>query len=889
MSIRNLDALFAPRSVTLIGASARQGSLGHVALNRLRSGGFQGRLSLVNPKYRDIDGMPVAASVDDLQDVPDLGIIVTPAQTVPDIIADLGAAGSRAAIVISAGFDPALRQRMLDAAQPHLLRIIGPNCLGFQVPHIGLDASFAHLAPAKGGLALLSQSGAIVTAMLDWAAARGIGFSVTASLGDMADIDVGDMLDYLAADRQTKAILLYLEQVTDARKFMSAARSASRAKPVIAVKAGRSAAAARAAASHTGALAGSDEIYDAALRRAGIIRVTDLEEMFDAAEALSRVRPVASDQLMILTNGGGAGVLGADAAAAAGVDLAVISAETRARLDAILPATWSGANPVDIIGDADAARYSSALETLLKAPEADLVLVMNCPTGLASSLQAAEAVVAVKRVTDRPKPIFATWLGEATSAAGAAALAAANIPVFRTPAQAVRGISYLTGYRQSQRQLMRCPPATSEEEPADREAALCIINDVIGEGRTILTEPEAKDVLAAYHIPAVETRIVASPDEAEAAARDMLNGGGDARLAMKILSRDISHKSDVGGVHLDLASPEDVRIGALAMLSRITAEAPDARIDGLVLQPMIRRPGAHELIIGLNDDRVFGPVVLFGAGGVSVEVVADKALSLPPLDTMLAGDMIDRTRIGKLLKGYRDRPAANRTAIEHVLVRISQMAAELPSVVELDINPLLADDQGVIALDARIVVKPGQAVSRLAIRPYPAEWTTDAICAKGPVLIRPIRPADEALYPDFIDRLSKQDIKFRFFGAFSHASHEQIARFTQIDYARAMAFIAIDPQDGSLLGVSRLAADPNYETAEFAILVRSDRQKEGIGRALMRQLLDYARAEGIQTLQGDVMTENTPMQILCSAFGFQHDQTAGSRGQMRFVARLKAA
>lgn len=873
MSIRNFDALFAPSAVALIGASAREGSLGAVVLERLRKANFSGRLDLVNPKYDRIGDLPCARSVAALAAPPDLGVIVAPARAAPGIVRDLGEAGARAAIVISAGFDEALKRRLLEAAQPYLLRVLGPNCLGFQAPGSGLDASFCHLMPAPGGIALLSQSGAIVTSMVDWAAARGVGFSVTASLGDMADIDTGDMLDWLAADPKTKAILVYLEQVTDARKFMSAARAASRVKPVIAVKAGRSAAAARAAASHTGALAGADDVYEAALRRAGIVRVDDLEELFDAAAALARSRPLGGARLAVLTNGGGAGVLAADAAAAAGVELAPLSDAITRRLNNALPATWSGANPVDIVGDADAERYEAALAALFDEPEAEAILVLNCPTGLASSAEAATAVARSVGERKTGKPVFAAWLGEATAAEGARKLEAADIPVFRTPAQAVRAVSYLARHRAGQIELMRTPPAAAEGATQKREEARQIVDDAIRAGRSLLTEPEAKAILADYGVPTVECRIVASPEEAEAAAEDLLaaNRGPDGeksdRIAIKILSRDISHKSDVGGVHLDIASPTSARVAAATMLARVASAAPGAIIDGLVVQPMIRRPGAHELIVGLSTDRVFGPVVLFGAGGVSVEVVADKAVSLPPLDEFLAGDMIDRTRIGRLLGGYRDRPAADRKAIISVLLRVAQLAADIPEIAELDINPLLADPTGVIALDARIVVKPDGSGPGFAIRPYPSEWE-DAAKADG-FRLRPIRPADAALYPGFLEKITKRDLLYRFFGAAAQADPAQIARFTQIDYARAMAFVAVDAASGDLLGVSRLAADPDYELAEFAILVRSDRQAEGIGRALLLRLIEYARAEGIGALNGEVMRGNDAMRRLCENFGFK--------------------
>lgn len=882
MTTRNLDALFDPGAVALVGASGRAGSLGAVLLDRLRPFGEARQLGLVNPKHDRIGDLPCVPRATDLPFRPDLGVVSAPAAAAPRIIADLGAAGARAAVVISAGFDAKLRQAMLDAARPHMLRIVGPNCLGFQAPGIGLDASFAHLAPRVGGLALLSQSGAIVTSMLDWAEARGIGFSTTVSMGDMADVDVGDLLDWLALDRGTKAILLYLEHVTDARKFMSAARAASRVKPVIAIKAGRSAAAARAAASHTGALAGADDVYEAALRRAGIVRVHDLEELFEAAEALARLRPPMVENLAILTNGGGAGVLAADAAAEAGVPLARFSDETLARLDAALPAAWSRGNPVDIIGDAGRDRYAAAMEALLAAPETDAILVMNCPTGLASSLDAAEAVVGTLGGA-RAKPVFGCWLGEATAAAGARLLEQAGAPVYATPVQAVRGVGHLVRHRRAQAELMRAPSSGAEDVALDIGAARRIVEDVLAEGREILTEPEAKAVLSACGVAAPACRVVAGAEEAEAAAADLMAGGAE-RIAIKILSREITHKSDVGGVRLDIASPADARAAAAEMLTAVAAAAPGALIDGLVVQPVIRRPRAHELIVGLSDDRVFGPVVLFGAGGVSVEVVADRAVALPPLDDALAGDMIDRTRVGRLLKGYRGTPAADRGAIIDALIRIGRLAAEIPEIVELDINPLLADAEGVLALDARIVARAPRRANRMAIRPYPADWNREETINGRAIRIRPLRPVDGALYPAFRKRISDEDMRMRFFAAVGAGTPEQIAWLTQLDYERAMAFVALDPEDGGILGVSRLAADPEREEAEFAVIVRTDRQGEGIGGALMRRLIDYARAEGIGALTGEVMAGNRPMIGLCRKLGFTVTGGDGADGIAR--ARL---
>lgn len=875
MTIRNLGALLSPRSVALVGASGREGSVGQVVTERLAGGGFAGSVSLVNPKYATLSGRPCVATLGDLEEAPDLVVIVTPPHTVPDLIAQAAAVGARAAVVITAGLSADEKGKMLRAAQPATLRILGPNCLGLQVPPIGLDASFAHSTARPGNVALLSQSGAIVTAMIDWAASEGVGFSVVASLGEMADVDTGDLLDHLAGDPKTKAILMYLEAVTDAKKFMSAARIAARSKPVIVVKAGRSATAARAATSHTGALAGLDAVYDAAFKRAGILRVEDLSDLFGAASVLSRIAPLASDRLAIVTNGGGAGVLAVDALAQSVAQLADLSADTMARLDAALPATWSRANPVDIIGDAGPARYRAALEAVMADKGTDAVLVLNCPTGLSSSTEAARAVAETVQ-TRGAKPVLAAWLGGEGASSGGRPLREAGVPHYRTPREAVRAFDHIVRHQKAQRQLTRVPPSVHQRAAPDREAALGIVETALAREQSLLNEVDAKALLAAYQIPTVPSTIASSPQDAAMVARTFLDAGGpDGAVVAKILSLDITHKSDVGGVRLNLTTPAEVFDATAAMLQRARELRPDAVIDGVVVQPMVRRANAFEVILGIVDDATFGPVILFGAGGTAVEVVADKALGLPPLDAVLARDLLDATRIGRLMKGYRDRPAVDLGATVDAMIALSHLAADLPQVAELDINPLLVDTDGIVALDARVRLTPAPPVGaganpRLAIRPYPMGWEREAPVrgGAGTITIRPIRPQDERLYPEFLSRVTMADVRRRFFAAFSNFDHDQIARFTQLDYTRAMAFVALDPADGALLGVARLHADPDHVAAEFAVLVRSDRQGEGIGRALMDHLIAYARDDGLGELYGSVLASNREMLRFCQAFGF---------------------
>ncbi len=879
MTIRNLDAAFIPESVALIGASDKPGSVGLKLMQNLKEGGFSGPIWLVNPRHASIGGERCFPDIAALPSAPSLAVVATPAPAVPGVIAELGKKGTRAAVVITAGISKTngLRQAMLSAAQPRTLRIIGPNCLGIFVPSLGLNASFAHIPARPGKLALLSQSGAVAGAMLDWAASHEIGFSHVVSMGEMADVDVGDMLDYLAGRADTTAILMYLETVTNARKFLSAARSAARAKPVLVVKAGRSEAGAKAAATHTGALAGNDRVMDAAFKRAGVLRVEGLRELFDAAETLTRLRRLRGDRLAIVTNGGGAGVLAVEALMQLGGELSELSPDTVAKLDAVLPPTWSHANPVDIIGDAGPERYEAALNAVLDDPAADAILVMNCPTALASSVDAAEAVIhtiwARRAEKRRVKPVLTNWLGESTAHAARTRFSAAELPTYEFPNDAVRSFSYLTGYHKAQDELMRAPPSLPADFTVDTAAAKAAMAAAQQNGRAVLTEPEAKAVLAAYGIQTVRTRIARDAAEVERLAGELISNGD--RVALKILSEDISHKSDVGGVALGLESGAAAAKAAQDMLARISRLLPDARIAGFTVQEMVRRPLSHELIIGVSEDPIFGPTILFGAGGTAVEVIKDTAVALPPLDLKLAHNLIEQTRVAKLLRGYRDRPAADIEAIAMTLVRVSQLITDIPMIAELDINPLLADEKGAIALDARIKVDWAHAEvpapnPYLAIRPYPAGWEKTMELPSGrTIFIRPIRPSDDAIYGDFLRSITPSDLRLRFFSPRADFSDEFIARFTQIDYGRAIAFVALDPDTGAMLGGSRLIADPDYVSGEYAVMVRSALKGHGLGWALMKQLIAYAKAEGLQRIHGDVLQENTQMLSMCRNLGFE--------------------
>ena len=866
MSIRNLEFLFSPRSVAVIGASDRPGSVGATVWSNL-SAGFKGDLMAVNPRLDTLGGRPSFRSVEALPQPPDLAVICTPAASVPGLIAELGAKGTRAAVVVTAGLTAEQKQAMLDAARQYTLRILGPNCIGMLVPHLGLNASFAHANAAPGPIAFVSQSGALVTAMLDWANSRQIGFSHFVSLGEHADVDFGDMLDFLASDVNTRAILLYIESIEAPRKFMSAARAAARNKPVIVVKAGRSEQGQKAAASHTGALAGSDEVFDAAISRAGMLRVFTLQHLFLAAELLARFRDNRSEKLIVLTNGGGAGVMAADAAAHAEVPLATLSPETIAALDQVLPSNWSRANPVDIIGDAPARRYVDAL-TLLRQERDSAILFVQAPTAIVPSTAIAEALAPL--ASERPPRVLGSWLGHSAVNEARGIFRAAGIPDYDTPEEAVRAFAFLRQYHRHQVELMETPTAVSSTDAMDLAGIRELVDYVLAEGREWLTEPEAKELLRRAGIPTTPTRVVPPDPTAVVYAAETLG----YPVVLKILSHDITHKSDVGGVRLNLHNAAEVEQAAVSMLDRVAAVMPQARVDGFTVQPMIRRSHAHELILGASIDPLFGPVILFGQGGTSVEVVADRALALPPLNDTLARSLIGRTRISKLLKGYRDVPAAHQESIVSALVAVSQLLADVPELQELDINPLVVNHEGALALDARVRLSPKRpaGAARFAIRPYPQGLIETAQLADGrTVTLRPIRPEDEAQHRVFIEKTNPEDIRMRFFYNRRSIEHSELARLTQIDYEREMAFIATLPlPDGSeeTVGAVRGICDPDNDAAEFGVMVRSDLKGQGLGRLLMEKLIRYLTAHGTQRIVGTILRENAGMLELARRLGF---------------------
>jgi acetyltransferase len=880
MSTYRLKNLLSPRSVALIGASPRQGSVGRAVLENIRKAGFQGEFGLVNSHYPAIGGVAAVDSLDELPFVPELVVMTAPAAAIPDLIDQAGKRGAAGALIISAGLGHgagSLAESAERAAQKHGMRLIGPNCLGIMMPGASLNASFSAHMPRAGNLALISQSGAIGTGMVDWAAQRGVGFSGIISIGDQLDIDIADLLDYYALDSATRAILLYVEAIKDARKFMSAARAAARVKPVVVVKSGRMAQGAKAAATHTGALAGSDAVYDAAFRRAGVLRVSDLRELFDCAETLGRVGPPPGKRLALLTNGGGIGVLAIDRLVELGGIPAVIAPAIREKLDAVLPQTWSGSNPVDIVGDADAARYAAALEILLSDPGNDAILVMNVQTAIAPADEIATTLIDLigkyrEQHRRSAKPVLAVWIGAEQKVIEA--LSRAGIPNYPTEDDAVRGFMHLVRHQEVAEELARVPPAMPDTFVPDIETAKQIVASALADGRVWLDPIEVKRLLGAYDIPMVATFAAADAEQAVAFASQIFAEG--ATVVLKINSRDIVHKSDVGGVVLNLTNPDAVRTAATEILARAKAAKPEARISGVIVQAMVVKAKARELILGLADDPTFGTVIVFGRGGTAVEIINDKALALPPLDLQLANDLIERTRVSRLLRAYRDVPAVKPDAVAMVLVKLAQMAADLPDVRELDINPLLADESGVMALDARVAVghaEPkfrGSGPANFAVRAYPSQWERRLQVKDGwHVFVRPIRPEDEPLIHELLRHVTPHDLRLRFFASMKQFSHQFIARLTQLDYARAMAFAAFDETTRELVGVVRIHSDSIYESGEYAILLRSDLKGRGLGWALMQLIIEYARSEGLKVISGDVLQENLVMLDMCRNLGFE--------------------
>ena len=874
--VHPLHPLLSPRSVALVGASSRPGSLGQVVLANLRTGGFRGPIHLVNPRHKELDGDRCYASLKDLPEPVDLAVVAAPAPAVPEIIAQAGRAGVPAAIVLSAGFSEtgeagkALEARVLAVAREYDVRMLGPNCIGMLRPSIGLNASFCRTACDAGSIALVSQSGAICTALVDWAASTKVGLSSVISLGGAADVDFGDVLDYLLFDPKTESVLLYVEGIHDGRTFISSLRAIARAKPVIVLKVGRYASGSQAARSHTGALVGNDAVFDAVLARCGVVRVHSAQDLFAAARALSSRRKPHGDRLAIVTNGGGPGVLAADACSSENVQLAKLEPATIEKLNAILPKHWSHANPVDVIGDADGERFGGAAKIVAADPNVDAVLTAFCPTGIATAESVADGILPVAK--ESAKPFLTAWLGEFSVIDTRHRVEEAGIPAYRSGEVAVQAFAALATHVKNQKLLMESPPSRSTKVEHDITRAEEILQVAVDEGRTLLNEVEAKSLLAAFGVPVPPFVVARTREEAIEAA-----GTIGYPVVMKILSPDITHKSDVNGVRLDVRDAADVGNQFDDIIATVKRMRPEAKVTGVLVQSMVARRDGRELMIGVMTDPAFGPAISFGSGGVAVELLRDNAVGLPPLNVRLAGDLVDRTRAARLLGAYRNVPAANREALLDILLRVSDLVCALPWVVEMDINPLLLDPTGAIALDARVVVDPARRhldsrYSHLAIHPYPeALETVERLRDGTEVMIRPIRPEDAERETAFITELSDESRYLRFLSLVRHVTPEMVARFTQIDYDREMALIATrkGPDGESIIGVARYVRDPNPASAEFAVVIADRAQRKGLASKLMGRLMTHARFAGIERLRGLVLGSNDSMLELMDRLGFE--------------------
>ncbi len=898
MAAHYLEQLFVPRSIALFGASNRPDAVGGIAYRNLLAAGFDGPVVAINPKQDTILDRPAYPSLAATGEQIDLAVVATPARSIPAIVDECGEHGVPMMLILSAGFREAgedgrrLEDEVLQRARHHGIRIMGPNCLGIIRPEAGVNLTFGNNNAAPGNLALVSQSGAICTAILDWADENGIGFSAIVSTGIGADLDFGDYLDYLVTDPKTRAILMYIEGITDARRFMSSLRAAARIKPVIALKAGRHAAGAEASLSHTGALVGSDEVFSAALERSGVLRVETIGQLFAAARALSSANYRSpTERLVVITNGGGPGVMAADRFADQGVELATLAPTTMTELSKFLPPVWSHANPVDVIGDATPERYQQALDACLADPGIDGALVILTPQAMTHPTEVAQAVI--ESATRSPKLVMTSWMGGPQIHAARQVFRDAQVPCFTTVENAVDAFSYVAKYNRNQRLLLNAPARLAGGlPPPDKEGARLIIEGVLTERRRVLTEPESIAVLTAFGVPVVRSAVARSANEALVSAETI-----GYPVAMKILSHDITHKSDAGGVRLNILSAQEVRHAYRQMLEQVQQNAPEATIEGVIIEQMHRSRSGRELMIGIVRDPVFGPVISFGSGGTAVEILADTALSLPPLNRRLARDLVARTRVARLLEAHRDVPAADMDAVVEVLLAVSAMACELPWIREMDINPAIADENGVVAVDARIVVAYPQPSTdpydHLAIHPYPAHLAHRLQLNDGTdVLIRPIRPEDAESEARFVRELSDESKYFRFMNTFQELSQEMLVRLTQIDYHNEMALVAVhmvDGVEGKQIGVARYAINVDKKSCEFALTVADDWQGRGVGQQLMRDLVGVARTRDLETIEGHVLANNKRMLRLMETLGFEASLDPADLSVKRVVARLHNA
>ena len=869
-----LTPLLEPRSVGIIGASEREASLGNVLMRNMLEAGYKGKLFAINPKHEKVHGVVCYKSVEDVPQRLDLVVIAVRAEKAPAIMDACGRAGVKAAIILSSGFSEAgprgalMERQVIEAAHRHRIRLLGPNCLGIMRPQLGVNATFAHASALKGSIGLISQSGALCAAILDWAKPNNVGFSSVVSLGSSSDIDFGEVLEYMISDPRTESIFLYVEGIRDARRFMSALRGAARVKPVLLIKAGRHPDASRAILSHSGAPMGDDAVFDAALRRAGVIRLYNMGQLFAAANALfSHFRP-RGNRLAIITNGGGPGVMAADRAADIGIPLANLSEGTVEKLNAALPTGWSHGNPVDILGDADPERYRKALKAVLEGPNVDGVLVMLTPQAMSNPAGVADVVIELEKTAD--KPVVTYWMGEELVTEARQKFSAGGIPHFRTPEPAVELFSHISAYYQNQKLLMQTPSSLSHLPSPSIESARLVIEMALSERRKKLNEMESKALLAAFRIPIAQTVVARSAAEAMVLSAEI-----GLPVVMKIDSPSIVHKSDVGGVRLNIRSLAAVRSTYQEIIDEVKRVQPDAVINGIAIEPMIQKRNGRELVVAVKRDPVFGPAISFGEGGNLADENRDIAVALPPLNSFLVKDMIRSTRIATRLGEYRNMPAVDMGALELVLLRISEMVCELPWITEMEINPLIVDENGVVAVDGSITVEnvspTADRYDHMAIHPYPSHLISTWTVPDGTtVTIRPIKPEDAELEVDFVRTLSAETKYYRFMNTMRELPPAMVARLTQIDYDREMAFVATLTVDGmeKEIGVCRYAVNPDGESCEFAVVVADDWQHRGLARKLMGVLIETARSRGIQYMNGVFLANNERMLKFVQKLGF---------------------
>lgn len=868
MSIRNLDKIFEPHRIAVIGASDTPTSVGYTVLRNLVGSGFRGVVYPVNPKREAVQGIQAYKDIPSLPHAPDLAVICTPAPSVPELVRQCGEAGTMGLVIISAGFreigeegcklEQLVReeQRKFDG-----MRILGPNCLGIIVPGIHLNASFAAASPAKGNIGFISQSGALCTSVLDWALDEGIGFSYFVSVGNMLDVSMGDLIDYLGSATETRSIILYIESVSEAREFMSAARAFARTKPIVAFKAGRFAESAQAAASHTGAMAGVDAVYEAAFQRAGIERIFQVEDMFDCAELLARQQPPKGDRLAIVTNAGGPGVMTTDALIGRNGKLAAITEDTMKQLNDLLPICWSHGNPVDVLGDAPPDRFAKTVEIVLKDKEVDAVLVILTPQAMTDPTATAEAVGKV--ASHAHKPVLAAWMGGRVVAEGMQILNKVGIPSYTTPEKAVRAFMHLVSYARNLEILHETPKDVPLEFTLDRKRLRGVFDTILTEGDEILSENVSKAFLEAYEIPVTKPQAARSADEAVEVSRRI-----GYPVVLKIHSPQITHKTDVGGVMLNIASDEKVLAAFEEITTRAKEKCPDANIIGVTVQKMVTYPNSFELIMGTKKDPIFGSVIMIGMGGTAAEVFNDRALGMPPLNEALARRMLESLKSWPLLQGYRGKPGANIDRLIEIIMRFSYLVADYPEIKELDINPLVVTPDDVMALDARVVVDRDMVVrthrpyAHLAIRPYPEEYVTRRMLKDGtPVILRPIKPEDEPMWHELLGSCSTQSLWFRFSYLFKQTTHEMASRYCFIDYDRELGIVAEVEEEGErkLIGVGRLVADADHNAAEYAVIVTDRWHGHGLGALLTDYCLEISKTWGVNKIVAEVSKENSRM------------------------------